>query len=132
MPSTGHCLCGAIGYTLKGPAVAVLECHCSICRCQSGAASLVYAAYYRHDVVLSGTLKFYRASAIAKRGFCANCGSTISYDADADPELIWLTAGTHNDAGSLPQREHVYAEDKLAWVDIPQVHTQWRRGRESS
>jgi hypothetical protein len=132
MPSTGQCLCGAIGYTLKSPAVSVLECHCSICRRQSGAASVVYAAYRRHDVAMSGTLKFYRASAIAKRGFCANCGSTISYDGDDDRGLIWLTAGTHNDAGSLPQREHMHAEDKLAWVDIPKAHTQWRHAPERS
>jgi hypothetical protein len=130
MPSTGQCLCGAIRYTLKGRPVSVLECHCSICRRQSGAASVVYAAYHRHDVALSGTPKFYRASDIAKRG--ADCGSTISYDGDDDPEFIWLTAGTHNDTGSWPRREHVYTEDKLAWVDIPKAHTQWPRARDSS
>src|SRR5882762_11857725 len=51
------------------------------------------------------------SSDVAKRGFCAGCGSTISYDGDDDSEVIWLTAGTHNDAGCLPQREHVYVED---------------------
>ena len=56
------------------------------------------------------------SSDVAKRGFCAGCGSTISYDGDDDSEVIWLTAGTHNDAGCLPQREHVYVEDKLVWV----------------
>ena len=132
MPSTGQCLCGAIRYTLKGPPLSVLECHCSVCRRQSGAASGVYAAYRRHDCVFSGPLKYYRSSDIAKRGFCADCGSTISYEGDNKPEVIWLTAGTHDDAGSLPQREHVHVEDKLVWVDIPKAHTQWPRDPESS
>ena len=123
MPATGQCLCGAVQYTLKGPPVSVLECHCSMCRRQSGAASVVYAAYHRNDVGLSGTPKYFRSSGVAKRGFCADCGSTISYEGDEDPQVIWLTVGTHNDAGHLPQREHVYVDDKLPWVDIPSTHT---------
>jgi hypothetical protein len=129
--ATGQCLCGAFRYTLKGQPVSVLECHCSICRRQSGAASVVYA-YHRRDVIFSGSLKYYRSSEIATRGFCTDCGSPISYEGDDDLEFIWLTAGTHDDPGSLPQREHVYVENKLAWVEIPEAHTQWPRGPKSS
>lgn len=127
MPSTGQCLCGAIQYTLRGPPVSVLDCHCSMCRRQSGAASVAYAAYDRKHVGLSGTLKYFRSSKAAKRGFCGDCGSTITYESDDGQPLIWLTAGTHNDAARLPQREHVYVNDKLPWVEIPSTHRQWPR-----
>ena len=102
MASSGRCLCGAVQYTLNGEPISVLDCHCSMCRRESGAASLVYAGYRRTDVSISGSIKYYRASNIASRGFCPNCGSPICYEDDADPQSIWLTVGTHDDAGSLP------------------------------
>jgi hypothetical protein len=132
MPSTGRCLCGAIRYSVAGVPNAVLDCHCSICRRESGAPSLVYVSYRRSDVAMSGTLKYYRSSEFAKRGFCGDCGSPISYEGDAEPKVIWLTAGTHDDAGSLPQRAHVYVEDKLPWVEIPMGLKQWARWPEDS
>jgi hypothetical protein len=125
MPSTGRCLCGAIRYTLTAPPVSVLDCHCSICRRESGAPSLVYVGYRRGDVSLSGSLRYFRASGLARRGFCCNCGSPVCYEDDDDTQLIWVTAGTHDDAGSLPAREHVYVDDKLAWVEIPDAFRQW-------
>jgi hypothetical protein len=129
MKSTGKCLCGAIHYSLSGKAILVLECHCSMCRRESGAASLVYAKYRRADVSIAGQRKFYRASEIAKRGFCPNCGSPMSYEDVDNPECIWLTAGTHDEAETLPPREHVYVHDKLPWVEISKHLRQWPRER---
>jgi hypothetical protein len=129
MLSTGRCLCGAICYTVKGATVAVLDCHCSMCRRESGASSLVFAGYRRADVTMSGLLKYYRSSEIARRGFCSNCGSPICYEDDTG-ELIWLTVGTHDDPGSLPAREHVYVDDKIPWVEIPKELRQWPGERE--
>ena len=125
MASSGRCLCGAVQYTLNGEPISVLDCHCSMCRRESGAASLVYAGYRRTDVSISGSIKYYRASNIASRGFCPNCGSPICYEDDADRQSIWLTVGTHDDAGSLPSREHVYVNDKLPWVEISKNLRQW-------
>jgi hypothetical protein len=132
MPSTGRCLCGAIHYTLIGKPNVVLDCHCSMCRRESGSASLVYAHYRRGDVTVSGLLKFYRSSSTAKRGFCPNCGSPVSYEDDDNLESIWLTVGTHDDAGTLPSREHVYVNDKLPWVELSKDLRQWPGERDRS
>jgi hypothetical protein len=124
MLSTGRCLCGAICYTLNGATIGVLDCHCSRCRRESGASSLVFAGYQRTDVTISGSLKYYRSSDTARRGFCSNCGSPVCYEDDKG-EFIWLTVGTHDDAGSLPVREHVYVADKVPWVEISKDLRQW-------
>ena len=129
MLSTGRCLCGAICYTLNGATIGVLDCHCSMCRRESGAPSLVFAGYRRADVTISGLPKYYRSSEIARRGFCSNCGSPICYEDDTG-EFIWLTVGTHDDPGSLPAREHVYVDDKIPWVEIPKELRQWPGERE--
>jgi hypothetical protein len=96
-----------------------------MCRRESGASSLVFVGYRRADVSVDGTLKYYRSSGLSKRGFCLNCGSPICYEDDADQEFIWITAGTHDDAASLPKLEHVYVDDKLPWVDISGDFVQW-------
>jgi hypothetical protein len=129
MLSTGRCLCGAICYTLNGAPIAVLDCHCSVCRRESGAPSLVFAGYRRADVAMSGSLKYYRSSENARRGFCSNCGSPVCYEDDAG-DFIWLTVGTHDNPGSLPAREHVYVDDKIPWVEIPKELQQWPGERE--
>jgi hypothetical protein len=58
-----------------------------------------------------------RGSSLRRPIYDAGCGST---------------ADTHDDPGSLQQREHLYVENKLAWVEIPEAHTQWPRGPKSS
>lgn len=129
MPATGQCLCGAIHYRLSGEPFSVSDCHCSVCRRESGAASLLNAGYRRADVTLRGVPKYFRSSALARRGFCAACGSPLCYEADAEPESIWLTVGTHDDAGSLAPRDHLWVEDKLPWVTIPEGVRQWPQDR---
>ena len=34
----GRCLCGAVRYTVEGPYVRMLNCHCSMCRKHHGSA----------------------------------------------------------------------------------------------
>ena len=130
MPANGRCLCGAIRYTLAGKPFSISDCHCSICRRESGTPSLPYAGYRRADVAIEGTLIYHRSSDIARRGFCGACGSPICYEADAQPDLVWLTVGTHDQAASMQPREHLYVDDKLPWVKIPEGAKQWRQDRE--
>lgn len=68
---TGACLCGAIRYAVRGPLRPVVVCHCSQCRRQTGhylAASSV--ALERFDLHAHESLRWYRASDTAERGFC--------------------------------------------------------------
>ncbi len=35
----GQCLCGAVKFEILGPLPKLYQCHCSLCRKQSGSAS---------------------------------------------------------------------------------------------
>jgi hypothetical protein len=130
MPASGQCLCGAIRYSLSAAPFSVADCHCSICRRESGAPSLAYAGYRRADVDVTGAVKYYRSSSFARRGFCETCGSPVTYEADQHPELVWITVGTHNAAATMAPREHLYVDDKLPWVKIPTELKQWPQARQ--
>jgi len=79
-PIRGRCLCGGIEFEITGPLLAPLNCHCSQCRRQHGAAFRsrvrVAASDFRW---ISGKhlIKYYESPRGYRRGFCSECGSPI-------------------------------------------------------
>jgi hypothetical protein len=79
-PIRGRCLCGGISFEIDGPLTAPMNCHCSQCRRQHGAAFRSRVRVAAKDVrFLSGEhlLKFYESPRGYQRGFCRDCGSPI-------------------------------------------------------
>ncbi|MBX3188915.1 MAG: GFA family protein [Labilithrix sp.] len=83
---TGHCLCGAVGFTAEVVESSHHACHCGMCRRWTGGPFLTTTA---RGVVFDGTenLVRYASSTWAERGFCRICGSTLFY--------FLLPTGTH-------------------------------------
>ncbi len=114
----GGCLCGDIRYEIDGEALQVVNCHCVNCRRHSGAAFLTYAAFHRANVkYLANTPKYFRSSADATRGHCANCGSPIDFNFDADASLTWLTIGSLDQPEQMPATENWFVRSRLPWID---------------
>ncbi len=96
-PATGRCLCGSVRYEVRGPLRDVLLCHCEECRRWHGHIAACAAARKEELVLLeSSGLRWIdspRSDAHARRGFCADCGSSLFWDAP-DRETISISAGT--------------------------------------
>ncbi|MBI5615487.1 MAG: GFA family protein [Gammaproteobacteria bacterium] len=108
---TGGCLCGAVRYALSGPLRDVIACHCRECRRQTGhylAATAVKRRYFA--LLRDDGLRWYQSSAIARRGFCAACGSTLFWDAPAYPHLA-IAAGSLDDDAGLRLVVHIFVEE---------------------
>ena len=124
----GSCLCGACSYEVHGPLRDVIACHCTQCRKQTGhfmAATNAQLADFR--MTGDSTLRWYRASPTARRGFCATCGSTLFWQADA-ADTISITAGTIDGATDLRIEGHIYCADRGDYYSIPDEgyrHEQW-------
>ena len=74
------CLCGGIQLKTKGSLRHVLNCHCYQCMKTHGN----YAAYttaLEKDIkfIKKRTLKWFRSSKKAKRGFCKKCGASMFF-----------------------------------------------------
>ena len=79
-PIHGSCLCGGVEFEIAGPLMAPLNCHCSQCRKQHGAAFRSRVRVQAKDFRwLHGEhlVKFYESSRGYQRGFCSECGSPI-------------------------------------------------------
>lgn len=115
---TGSCLCGAVRYRVTGPMRQVVGCHCRQCRKQTGhymAASAVRLVHF--ELTQDRGLKWYRASEEARRGFCAECGSTLFWQADG-ADTIALAAGAIDDDTGLATEAHIFVADKGDYYDL--------------
>ena len=116
---TGGCNCGGVTYTVAGPMREVVACHCSQCRKQTGH---FYAATNAADADLtvkdSGTLKWYAASDIAKRGFCGECGSALFWKPNGGDYTSILAGTLDGDAGGLKLDRHIFVADKGAYYEL--------------
>lgn len=99
---SGGCLCGAVRYELRGASTSVTYCHCAMCRRWHGHVG-AYAAVDRTDLVIVQplSLKWHASSPNVRRGFCAECGSSLFFD-DATDGKVGFCAGTLDEPTDLP------------------------------
>ena len=116
----GGCLCGGVRYEAEGPLRDVIACHCSQCRKTSGhfvAATQVPSENLR--LVESATLRWYRSSQSAERGFCERCGGNLFWrESVPGSKFTSIMAGTLDTPTGLRIMQHIYTADKSDYYDI--------------
>jgi hypothetical protein len=92
--ATGGCLCGAVRYEVTGALRDVIVCHCAMCRRTHGHIGAYTAAPKDAlRVTQARGLRWYTSSAIARRGFCGECGGSLFWE-PAAKEYVAIAAGT--------------------------------------
>ena len=115
----GGCLCGAVRYEAPGPASNLCYCHCDSCRRATGVPAVPWVTFARAGFRLSrGALAEYRSSAQVVRGFCAACGTSLTYRNELRPAEIDVTLATLDDPAPLAPAAHIWVADKLPWVSV--------------
>ena len=119
MKFTGGCYCGAIRYQSDSSPVRTAYCHCSICRGTTGAPVLAFAAFPPGEFSYTqGSPVVFQSSSFGQREFCGTCGTQICFRS-TDPEYtVDVLSGSLDDPESATPQYHIFAADKLAWVDV--------------
>ncbi len=116
-PHSGGCLCGAVRYTVRGPARDVVVCHCSRCRRQHGhTGAYTEAADADLDVADGGTLRWYVADG-RERGFCGVCGSSLFWRRSG-ADRTSIAAGTLDEPTGLRTTSHIFTGSKGDYYEI--------------
>ena len=116
MTATGGCLCGAVRYRAEGPPHATSLCHCVSCRRATGGPSLAWAIFPEAAVeIVVGTLATYQSSPGVERGFCARCGTSLSYRRANRPGLFDVTTASLDDPEAYPPDKEIWVEERLSW-----------------
>jgi len=117
----GGCLCGGVRYAVSGPLRGIIACHCEQCRRTSGHfAAMTSAPTANVDLTSSQTLRWFRSSATAERGYCASCGSNLFWR-PIGSDTTSITAGSLDAPTGLAIEKHIFVGDKS---DYYQIHDQ--------
>lgn len=121
MNATGHCLCGAVGFSLHWPSKWVAHCHCTQCRRAHGAAFVTWIGMAEDRVRIDDArsqLRWFASSPGAERGFCARCGSSLFFRSARWPGELHLAHGNLDGEADRAPMAHVFWDTHVDWASI--------------
>ena len=112
------CLCGGIQLKTKGPLRHVSNCHCRQCMKTHGN----YAAYTNvlaKDIkfIKKKTLKWFKSSKKARRGFCNKCGASIFFKFLGSANIS-IAAGMFQNPTKLKTTINIFVKGKLDYYQL--------------
>ncbi|WP_193368350.1 GFA family protein [Pelagibius marinus] len=121
----GGCYCGAVRYEIAGPPAWSGHCHCRSCQLALGGAFATWAKVPAEDFsVTKGEIRFCEKTPGIKRGFCGDCGTTLTYAAEGEVEgqnwqgEAWFAAATLDDPSIASPEAHVYVSHQQPWIKL--------------
>ncbi len=115
---TGGCLCGAIRYEGRGDAYNVTHCHCEDCRRSAGAAFVTWCSFRLEDFQFTKGAPREVAFAGRLRGFCADCGTTLTFRSSPDTQEMDVTVSSLDHPERVQPTDHIWIEDRLPWINL--------------
>ena len=113
---TGGCQCGAVRYRFDAPPRDANICHCRMCQKATGSPFGAFAALARHDLIFTrGAPKRYQSSAIAERGFCADCGTPLTYSG-VNSSRVSVTICSLDDPNAVAPQSQLDADNAVPWL----------------
>jgi hypothetical protein len=126
----GGCQCGAVRYRLMAQPTGVNVCHCRMCQKAGGAPFMTFGGVRTSDfVVTRGAISTFRSSDIAERGFCAQCGTPLTYQS-LGSKHVSVTLGSLDDPNAAEPTMQLGVESRVRWLgrslSAPETRTeQW-------
>ena len=113
----GGCQCGAVRFETEGDPRFVANCHCQSCRNATGAAFSTWVGFKEPQVCWTKASPSYFASSKGvSRGFCASCGTPLTFAGEKWAGETHLLIGVFDDPSSFIPRSEVFTEDALPWA----------------
>ena len=113
-PLSGGCLCGRIRYQAAADHRDGYYCHCRMCQLAFGNTR---AAYFnlRKDQLRWTTEAphYYASSRIARRGFCARCGTPLTFEF-LDSDHMDIAIGSLDDPALIAPTSHFAVESRIS------------------
>jgi hypothetical protein len=125
---TGGCQCGAVRYALTAAPSDSSICHCRMCQKAVGGPFAALATVRRaHLTWTRGEPARFASSSLATRGFCAACGTPLTYEGVSADQIAVTTCSLDNPLAAPPARAYGI-EGRVAWLDsigaLPAIETE--------
>ena len=135
----GGCLCGKVRYTVAIEKPEGYYCHCRMCQLAFGNTRAAFLNVRKDHVQWHSPRATYASSKIALRGFCATCGTPLSFEY-LGSERMDLSVGSLDEPASVKPVSHFaietrvenwHADDGLAGERLDSNQTILSRWREA-
>ena len=110
---TGGCLCGRVRYEATPDHRDGYYCHCRMCQLATGNTRAAFFNLRKAELRWLREPAYYASSKFARRGFCAHCGTPLSFDYP-DSERLDVTVGSLDDPSQLKPTTHFSVETRIA------------------
>ena len=121
----GGCMCGAIRFQIDDNPTWNTYCHCESCRRHSGAPVVMLVTCRPQQVSWTGERALYESSPERQRGFCRECGTTLSYEAEFRGSWCALHISSMDHPEEFPPTDHVFHGEALPWMKIDDELTRY-------
>lgn len=127
---TGGCLCGAIRYQTTAKPFAAEYCHCRMCQKSAGAPVLSWMDFRTNQLTwTSGKPTEYASSEHVQRGFCNQCGTTLTFRDERHTEMITVSIASLDDPNLVEPTYHIYVESQVHWMHIKDGYLRYAQGK---
>jgi hypothetical protein len=119
---TGGCLCKSVRYQISGAPIVTRLCWCRVCQYIAAGNATVNSCFPSNAITIEGELRDYRSIAdsgnVMHRRFCPVCGTHMFSAAESRPHLIFVRAGTLDDASIVAPAMTIWTASAPVWACI--------------
>ncbi|MCL6415391.1 GFA family protein [Aestuariirhabdus sp. Z084] len=115
--NTGHCLCGAVRFSVTDMDDRVGACHCDMCRRWGGGPFMEVDCGSNIQFEGEENISRFDSSQWAERGFCRQCGSHLFYRLKENNQHMVPVGLLENDEGLVFQQQ-VFIDEKPSYYSF--------------
>jgi hypothetical protein len=119
------CSCGRLRLTAEGEPLRISVCHCLACQRRTGSAFGAQARFPADRVRIEGAHREYARVSDTGEGrtysFCPDCGATVFYVTEGQPDLIAVPLGAFGDPSFPEPTVGVWESLQHPWVSLPGI-----------
>lgn len=131
---TGGCFCGQIRYEISSEPKSVVHCHCNHCKRSIGGPFVTWAIISLKNLeYVHGSPAIHLTNHAVERGFCSQCGSSISYFRIGE-DTIDITVGTFDNPNSVKPLKHIWDSKRIQWVKMNDAlphYEEWSKNQDA-
>lgn len=115
---SGGCACGKVRFEAAVDPSDAYLCHCRMCQRATGSVSVAFVNAKLEEVIWIGQPDWYDSSPIARRPFCARCGTSLGFMFAEDADKMDLTVASFDDPSPFKPKHHFGSESMHRnWID---------------
>ncbi|QUD86676.1 GFA family protein [Phenylobacterium montanum] len=112
---SGGCQCGAVRFSVNLPLGRASLCHCRMCQKATGGFFGPFVSVISGMTWTRGAPAYFQSSNRVRRGFCAQCGTPLSFEPDTGD--VDLSIGAFDDPAPIrPTIQHDVSA-RMPWFE---------------